>query len=191
MTSLAKAWRQYSAKVDADQIPRNHQAYLKVSSGASLKPLRASSAGDSEFFEISILIELLGLSSDQTKDVIRVMDEKDKKLFEIGMEFIQCARKGRVTRLAEIARSGFNVNFVHPTHGRAAIHDIAAGGSRRLLRAFLSADDIDFLARDRDGRLPSEIAIDSNRDAVIRRFFEAKERQATAINSENPKSNDL
>ncbi|MEO0680802.1 MAG: hypothetical protein AAF192_10335 [Pseudomonadota bacterium] len=105
------------------------------------------------------------------------MDEDDVQRFEAGMEFLAAAQRGAASKLARLSESGADANFVHPITGNAALHDIARSGSRRLFKAFLRADDIDFLKTDRDGRLASSICSAFNNDAVMARFLRLKERR--------------
>lgn len=99
------------------------------------------------------------------------MNVSDKIDFEVGMRLIDAARDGNVSVVGQIATSSHSINFHDPKTGRAAIHEIADSGSRRLLKAFLKADGINYLAKDNNGQLASDIAQVGNRDRVIQRFL--------------------
>ncbi|MEM7528431.1 MAG: hypothetical protein AAF416_12215 [Pseudomonadota bacterium] len=128
------------------------------------------------FAELALLGAVFGNEKENDEVLDDLDDEIDFKLFQLGMEFLRAVRRGRYSDVERIAYSGFNVNFLHPMHGKGALHDIAYGGSKRLLRAFLRADGIDFLIPDKSGRYASEIASIHNRDRVIARFLRMRER---------------
>ena len=170
-----KEWRRYLAAIaDGGRLETN-RAVIKsqtVSLGFAQGDLSAAA-------EIAALAPVLRTPSGDEYEIADIMNNKDRLIFELGMEFLHCAGHGRLTRLREIASSGFNPNFTHPVTGKAALHSIAATGSRRMLRAFLKAEGVNFLLADPSGKLPSALAEHGNRDKVIARYLRMREaRQA-------------
>lgn len=95
----------------------------------------------------------------------------------IERDFIQAAECGDMTRLNELVEQGFSINFQEPKTGLTALHYIAAGGSRKSLRALMANEDCSYYVRDKKGRLPSELAILFGDDTVMARLLAIKEKR--------------
>ena len=175
-----KAWNIYQSSLKDGLVAEGARAVFHKNGGGSLALFNEAAAHDDTVLNMKLAV-LLGVSPDNKNDFDEMIRTKDYKIFELGMEFIDATRKADIDRVAEIAESGFNVNFVHPIHGVSALHTIAFAGSRSMLRAFLQAEKINYLQTDDEGRLPSALAA-KNRDRVMERFLRIKERQQAAAN---------
>lgn len=184
--SFLKEWHLYNNLLESGLIKESNKAkfWIEIANNIGLRASRSSL----ELKAVaSIKLDKLLEVNLKIKD-LNVDDNIEYNLLRLGMDFLKSVRNGRVKRVSEIAKSGFNANFIHPKYGHAAIHDIAYGGSRRLLRAFLEADNIDFLLKDAEGRRASEIAKIHNRDRVIGRYLGIKEASQERKILENPHS---
>jgi ankyrin repeat protein len=111
----------------------------------------------------------------------RQCDEKDKLRIELGLQVLRAAKKGDYVELRDLLSLGAPVNFVDPVDRATALHYVAAYQARPALRVLLNSGKCDFLVRDWEGRLPSEIAREYGRDRPMARLLLIKEmRQAEA-----------
>lgn len=172
-----KCWNFYSEALRAGKVPLASQAVFSAKRGGALGFLSSSDREARPPSEMENLAALLGIGADDKQKLDNMIRRKEQKLFELGMEFLEASKSMQVERVAEIAGSGFNVNFRHPMFDYAAIHQIARPRLRALVHAFLKADNIDYLLKDREGRTASVIAKTYHNDRVLHRFFETKERQ--------------
>jgi len=109
------------------------------------------------------------------------IEQRKKKRMESGFEFLKAAKKGNARRLSELLQQDAPVNLVDPVDHAGALHCIAAYCARPSLRVVIKSDKIDFLIRDWEGRLPSEIAREYGHDDAMARLLAIKEiRQAQA-----------
>lgn len=79
------------------------------------------------------------------------MREEDRAL-------LRAARSADAKKLKGAIEEGGEVSARDPETGATALHYIAAQGARGCLRVLLSTGKCDHLARDREGRLASELA---------------------------------
>jgi ankyrin repeat protein len=105
---------------------------------------------------------------------------KNKKAgIEIGLQLLAAAKDGDAEELDRLIREGAPVNFVDPVDHATALHYIAAYDARPALRVILKSGKCDFLVRDWEGRLPSEIAREYGQNSAMARLLLIKEmRQA-------------
>lgn len=175
----SKYWLAYKNLLEKGGISTEQTARLNARKPIGMRLMASTYSDQSALLEIEAIAigVLLRKSINNTNNVEEILRNKDRLLFEIGLQFIEAVENLDVKRVEEIATSGFNVNFVHPVFRDAAIHRVAQTRSRNLLRAFLKAQDINFLLKDSFGRLPSTIAEARHTDKVIQRFLQTKERQ--------------
>lgn len=99
-----------------------------------------------------------------------------------GEAFLAAAKLGdrrAIARLRPIQK--YVAQITDPRTGANALHYIASGGARPALRALLKNGEWDYLVRDREGRLASEIADAYGNDPAMARLLSLKEaRQAKA-----------
>ena len=81
-------------------------------------------------------------------------------------------------RIREYFDSGNDINLKHTDSGKIVAHFIAATSSPELTDLFCAQDGINFLAKDKEGRTPSDIAILTDEDEhTIRKFIEGEKLQ--------------
>jgi ankyrin repeat protein len=101
--------------------------------------------------------------------------------FELGQAFVEAAKECNASKLQRLIDGNAPVNFVDPTDNATALHYTAAYRARPALRVLLKSGKCDFLVRDGQGRLPSELAREYGNDDAMARLLLIKEmRQARA-----------
>jgi ankyrin repeat protein len=114
------------------------------------------------------------LSSDEAKQA--------ETIARLGTELLQVAERGNQEKIKIFIEEGFPVNWQHPMTGQTALHVVAACQARKALRLLLNSGQCDYLIRDKQGRLPSEIAYLHGNDPAVARLLGNKERkQAEAL----------
>lgn len=94
---------------------------------------------------------------------------------------LRAAENGDAARLGELLARGVPVNSRDPDTGATALHYAAAQGARRALRVLLRDGGSDHLIRDKQGRLPSELAgLYGNDPAMARLLLRKEAEQARA-----------
>ena len=78
---------------------------------------------------------------------------------------------------SQFANMGTNINIQQPGTKAAALHYAAAFRSRPVIKWLIRSKELDFLVRDREGRLPSVLAYEVANDPVIGRFLAKKENE--------------
>jgi ankyrin repeat protein len=102
----------------------------------------------------------------------------DASILDLGAQFVAAARRGNAQRLVALINQGVPVNYRNST-GMTALHAAAASGARKAVRALTNTTQCDFLIRDSEGRLPSELAYLYGKDVAMARLLASKEaRQA-------------
>jgi ankyrin repeat protein len=102
------------------------------------------------------------------------MDQLADKYVHMGEHFLAAAEDGDGRILQTMAAQGAPVNYHDPRNGATALHYTASQGARPALRALLKTGKCDFLARDNQGRLASELAGVFGRDLVMERLLLTK-----------------
>jgi ankyrin repeat protein len=102
---------------------------------------------------------------------------------DLGRQFVQAARECNARKLQLLLDQDAPVNYKDPSDKMTALHYIAAYRARPALRVLLKSGKCDFLIRDGQGRLPSQLAREFGRDDAMARLLLIKEiRQAQAQN---------
>lgn len=120
------------------------------------------------------------LPDDELRLMIQDSFSNDRAL-RISMTFVlsnyllQIARRGNPHKLKIFVEEDFSLIFQHPETGASVLHILAAGGARKALRVILKSDKLDFLLRDKKGRLSSEMAYLYGRDVALSRLLGNKE----------------
>jgi ankyrin repeat protein len=100
---------------------------------------------------------------------------------ELGLEFVEAARECNAAKLQRLLDRNAPVNYPDPWDQATALHYIAAYRARPALRILLKSGKCDFLIRDGQGRLPSQLAREYGHDDAMARLLLIKEiRQAQA-----------
>jgi hypothetical protein len=95
-------------------------------------------------------------------------------------DYYKAIDRGNPQKLKDVLAKGFPVNFRNPHTGETALHRLAASGARPAMRVLLAHKDCDFLVRDEQDRLPSELAYLYGRDPALARLLGNKERKQAA-----------
>jgi hypothetical protein len=127
---------------------------------------------------------IIGFSEDDRPKKLVVINEgkatKDfddfvDSLIDLGERFLAAAEDADAERLETLSAEGGPVNYHDPRNGATALHYVGAQGARPALRALLKTGRCDFLARDGQGRLASELAGLYGRDLAMERLLLKKE----------------
>jgi ankyrin repeat protein len=94
---------------------------------------------------------------------------------ELGLEFVEAARECNAAELQRLIDQNAPVNFIDPVDHATALHYIAAYRARPALRVILKSGRCDFLLRDGQGRLPSQLAREYGHDDAMARLLLIKE----------------
>lgn len=98
-------------------------------------------------------------------------------LTDLGAALLNAAKQGDAAGLDVLIRQGAPVNVVDAVDRATALHYVAAYDARPALRVLLKSGQCDFLVRDWEGRLPSEIAREYGLDRAMARLLLIKELQ--------------
>lgn len=90
---------------------------------------------------------------------------------------LRAARNADAEMMKREIEGGASVNAREPGTGATPLHLTAAQGARPALRVLLASGKCDHLARDRQGRLASELAGVYGRDPAMARLLMRKELQ--------------
>jgi ankyrin repeat protein len=95
----------------------------------------------------------------------------------LGSEFVEAAKECHATKLQLLIDRNAPVNHRDLVDHATALHYVAAYRARPALRVILKSGKCDFLVRDGQGRLPSQLARELGRDAAMARLLLIKEIQ--------------
>jgi hypothetical protein len=104
----------------------------------------------------------------------------------LGLKFLKAAKNGDADTLLELLSQDAPVNFIDPVDHATALHYVAGYAARPALRVILKSNKCDFLIRDRNGRLPSELAREYGRDRPMARLLLLKETRQARANGIDP-----
>lgn len=90
-------------------------------------------------------------------------------------QFVIAASYGDLRYMKSLLEKGANVNFQEPTTGATALHFAASIKSREIINWLAKRDGIDFLIKDKEGRLPSALAFEVAESPVIGRYLAKKQ----------------
>jgi hypothetical protein len=93
---------------------------------------------------------------------------------ESGKKFLDAMRRADKKAVIEYLDTGGDVNFVDPATGVAAIHIAAHGITGNLLSWLATREDLDYLLRNKEGYLASEIAV-TIQNTKVREYLGKKE----------------
>jgi hypothetical protein len=158
-----------AAEFGPDRIP---------DSGGSMLRRDRNWLGTGEYGEIegyALRQQARSLTSKSRKEVVDWMEQ-------LVREFIRAAENGDEENLGHLIDQGVPVNFKDPLTGATALHYIAAYNARPAFRVLIKSKDLDYLVRDKRGRLASELAFAGGDDPAMGRLLRMKEsKQAAAI----------
>ena len=94
----------------------------------------------------------------------------------ISRQFLRAADEGYKGFMDRYIEAGLPLNVAEPGSGQTALHIAAAGGARACVRALTASGRVDYLVRDAQGRLPSELAGVIADDPLLAQELREKER---------------
>jgi ankyrin repeat protein len=101
------------------------------------------------------------------------------RFVDLGEQFLAAAEDADPKQLESLAARAAPVNYRDPRNGATALHYVASQGARPAFRALLKIGRCDFLVRDNQERLASELAGTYGQDLAMERLLLKKEiRQA-------------
>ena len=104
----------------------------------------------------------------------------DKTMNALGREFLHIARRGNLRMLTGFIEEGFPVNWQDARNGQSALHVASAAKARKALLVLAESGRCDFLLRDKEGRLASEMAFLFGDDPAAARWLRIHERRQAA-----------
>lgn len=106
----------------------------------------------------------------------RVSAEQDEASLATERKYWRAVDFGDGNTLAKMWNEGFDVNKRHPVTHQTALQDLAAGDARPAIRVLLKRGDVDFLVKDHEGGLPSQLAFVFGDDPPLARVLARRER---------------
>ena len=155
-------------------------AVLSSESGKRILPFLSDLGKDQHLRNKNIANLQLGNFFDQQKaDAMSqsMLDGLINNMAALIPAYYKAIDRGDARKLKEVFDKGFPVDIPNPVSGGTALHSLAAGGARPAIRLLLTYEDINFLARDNKGRLPSEMAYLYGNDPALARLLGNKERK--------------
>ena len=121
------------------------------------------------------------LSDSGIIDLSSVADDEKARFEELlGKELLTAADAAKETVLAELLDAGAPVNFQDRRSGATALHYIAGGAARSAFRVLSQAPGLNYLLRDKAGRLAWELAATAGDQALERLIAFKTRKQAKA-----------
>lgn len=97
--------------------------------------------------------------------------------------FMEAARHGDAQGVARGIEKGVDINYQDPRSLQTALHGAAATSGRDVVRLLVATNKCDYLLRDGQGRLASELAEKFGTYPAVTRLLKIKERQQAATAS--------
>lgn len=95
----------------------------------------------------------------------------------LGRRFLSAARTGVPATIKLYLDHGMSADYQDPQTGQTALHAAASSRARKAIRLLISTGACNFLLRDAQGRLSSEIAFLYGQDPALARLLRIKERK--------------
>lgn len=147
--------------------------------------LRAISEASKEFWEGMLGIRASIIESKALRRLSRPRDVEDsnalvyaytRALDRLGHDWIESARRGDVAAVRAWLEEGFPITHQDKLTGETALHAAAGSQARSVVRLLLPIWP-DFLIRDGQGRLASELAYLYGEDPALSRLLAIKEQK--------------
>jgi hypothetical protein len=107
---------------------------------------------------------------------------------KFGWQVLDAAKNGDARTMKELLGPNLPVNVIDPDDRATALHYIATFGARPALRVIVKSRNLDYLLRDGEGRLPSELAREFGHDDAMARLLLIKETRQAKARSIDPTS---
>jgi len=117
------------------------------------------------------------LAQESARFVEAELDRIVNNMMTLGEELISAAQNCDARKLQALITKSAPVNYQDPETGATALHYVAGYDARPALRVLLKTGQCDFLIRDNEGRLASELAGTYGHDPAMARLLLAKEKQ--------------
>lgn len=169
----------YRARVDQRRKAINKRPPKKRTA------LRAISEASKEFWDGVLNVRALAMRRNAFQGLSRPRDTKDndaliracnRAINRLGRDWIESARRGNVAAVRAFLEEGFPITYKDRLSGETALH-AAAGSQARSVVRFLLPLWPDFLIRDGQGRLASELAYLYGEDPALARLLAIKEQK--------------
>ena len=169
----------FRARVEQRRKAINKRASKKDSA------LRAVSEASKEFWEeVSNVRGLLMLRKafrrlSRPRDIDdenALIEACDRAMNNLGRDWIESARRGNVAAVRAWLEEGFPITYQDRLTGETALHAAAGSQARSVVRLLLPLWP-DFLIRDGQGRLASELAYLYGEDPALSRLLAIKEQK--------------
>ena len=105
----------------------------------------------------------------------RIQQDMDRHS-ALSRQMFAAAKASDHKAIRRLAAQGASPSFFDQVTGATALHYVAAHGARHAFREILKAPNCDFLMRDGEGRLPSEVADTYGHDPAMARLLRRKEK---------------
>jgi ankyrin repeat protein len=114
-----------------------------------------------------------------SQDVPRTDDiaTRDNVMSKLDKKLLKAAYKHESDKLQPLINEGASVNAIDPRTGATALHYAAAFNDRASIRILIKQENIDYLIKDKEGRLASEHAFVGGADPVVGKLLVIKEQQ--------------
>jgi hypothetical protein len=109
------------------------------------------------------------------KDLPRLGSTPD--MLPLLEDYYKVLDTGDYDLLENLFEKGFPINFVSPYTGAPTLHALAATCSRMALKVLHAQPGVDYLLRDRSGRLASECAFLFSGDPELAQIISEKEKE--------------
>ena len=103
--------------------------------------------------------------------------ERTQLMARLAATFLEAADEGDDELVTDFISAGFPLDVTEPGTGQTALHIVAACGARRAVMMLIQSRRVDFLIRDDEGRLASEMAGVFGDDPAMARLLRIKERK--------------
>jgi hypothetical protein len=147
--------------------------------------LRAVSEASKEFWEGLSNVRARRMRRSALRPLSRPRDAKDedaliqacnRAMDRLGRDWIESARRGNVAAVRAWLEEGFPITYQDRLTGETAMHAAAGSQARGVVRLLLPLWP-DFLIRDGQGRLASELAYLYGEDPALSRLLAIKEQK--------------
>lgn len=102
---------------------------------------------------------------------------RDPEAVRLGREFLRAVERGDDAQVRMFLAAGFPPNWQDPETGETALHVAAGAKARAVVRLLVETGFCDYLLRDAQGRLASELAFTHGEDPALARLLGTKERK--------------
>lgn len=159
LQELLALWK----KAEGDTILNNYEVRLRLSRTISNERAHFRLPQD-----LTAMIEAMQEPDDDIRADVTIM---------LGKELLKVAQHGNVNKLKLFIDEKFPVNYQDPETSETVLHIAAGSRARKVLRLILSTGQCDFLLRDEQGRLASELAFLYGQDIAVAKLLGIKERK--------------